>query len=306
MQPNPLLTPPDPALGEVHGKRGKQPTPYYEGGGVTIYHGEALDILRQLPGNRYHGIITDPPYSSGGIMRSDRNNDPGEKYRVDGTIKQYASFTGDNRDQRSFEYWCALWLTESLRVTREGGVLCQFTDWRQLPTTTDAVQAGGWVWRGIGVWDKTESAKPEKGRFRHQAEYFVWGSRGPLARDEGPCLPGVFRFSAHGHVKFHLTGKPVQLMQRILEIIPPGGTVLDPFAGSCSTGVAARNLGLQCVMIEREEHYCEVGAKRFEQGLLPVAPPMFHEMRGAPQETLPLTDPTTAGTYPAGAGEKRG
>jgi site-specific DNA-methyltransferase (adenine-specific) len=68
-----------------------------------------------------------------------------------------------------------------------------FTDWRQPPTTTDAVQAGGCVWRGIGVWDKTFGCRPARGRFAAQAEYFVWGSKGAMPYERAvECLPGVF------------------------------------------------------------------------------------------------------------------
>lgn len=69
-----------------------------------------------------------------------------------------------------------------------------FIDWRQLPAATDALQWAGWIWRGTAVWDKGNS-RPQKGRFRQQAEYIVWGSNGdmPISRPV-PCLPGVFKY----------------------------------------------------------------------------------------------------------------
>ena len=69
-----------------------------------------------------------------------------------------------------------------------------FIDWRQLPAATDALQWAGWIWRGTAVWDKGNS-RPQKGRFRQQAEYIVWGSNGdmPINRPV-PCLPGVFKY----------------------------------------------------------------------------------------------------------------
>ena len=53
-------------------------------------------------------------------------------------------------------------------------------DWRMLPTMTDAVQMAGWTWRGIVVWDKTNGCRPQLSRFRSQAEYVVWASRGAI------------------------------------------------------------------------------------------------------------------------------
>lgn len=50
-----------------------------------------------------------------------RHCDPASKYQQSGQALQRASFGGDNRDARSFAYWCHLWLSESYRVLREGG-----------------------------------------------------------------------------------------------------------------------------------------------------------------------------------------
>jgi site-specific DNA-methyltransferase (adenine-specific) len=65
------------------------------------------------------------------------------------------------------------------------------------------------------------------------------------------------------------TEKPTELLEPLISYAcPPGGTVLDPFAGSCSTGVAARALGCKAVLIERREDQCEKAAKRLAQQIL--------------------------------------
>lgn len=190
----------------------------------TIHRGDCLAWLQTLPTGIADAVITDPPYSSGGMMRGDRMQNTNTKYVTTGHEDQYHEFSGDNRDQRSFAYWCALWLSEALRITRPGGVIACFTDWRQLPTTTDSIQAGGWVWRGIFVWDKTEGVRPVMGRFRSQCEYAVWGSNGALALDEEiGVLPGLVRKSIIGRDKLHSTGKPVEVMDALLAIVKRGG-----------------------------------------------------------------------------------
>ena len=79
----------------------------------------------------------------------------------------------------------------------------------------------------------------QKGRFRQQAEYIVWGSNGdmPISRPV-PCLPGVFKYG-NPQNRIHLTEKPLQLMRDVVKITEPGGHILDPFAGSGSTVLAA-------------------------------------------------------------------
>jgi len=241
--------------------------PYYEQDGITIYHGDALAVLQVLPGGAAQALVTDPPYSSGGAFRGDRMADSTSKYVQSGTEIERPDFAGDNRDQRAFAYWCALWLSEGLRVVTVGAPICVFTDWRQLPTTTDALQAGGWVWRGIVVWDKTEAARVQYGRFRAQAEYIVWGSAGPM-RSTGEPLPGVFRYVVRQADKHHITGKPRELMQDILRLADPACTVLDPFIGSGTTLVAAKATGRRAIGIEKVEQYCEIAARRLDQGVL--------------------------------------
>ncbi|CEE80031.1 Site-specific DNA-methyltransferase (fragment) [Xanthomonas citri pv. citri] len=144
-----------------------------------------------------------------------------------------------------------LWLSECARVLKDGAPVLLFTDWRQLTLTTDALQIAGFTWRGITVWDKTEGVRPQLGRFRNQAEYIVWGSKGNMPLDRrAPVLPGVIRESVRKADKHHLTGKPTELMRQLVRICEAGGRVLDPFAGSGTTLVAAQLEGFEAVGIE--------------------------------------------------------
>lgn len=117
----------------------------------SIHRGEALAWLRSLPDGYADAVITDPPYSSGGAFRSDRVKSTDTKYTGTEHRGRRPDFSGDNRDQRGYLAWCALWLSEAARVLGPGGVVVLFTDWRQLPTTTDALQVGGLVWQGLAV-----------------------------------------------------------------------------------------------------------------------------------------------------------
>ena len=250
---------------------GHQTPNIYLGAGMeqryTLSGGDSYAWLRSLPDNSADALITDPPYSSGGAFRSDRSGSTAVKYTSGDNPDP--DFHGDNRDGRGFLAWAALWLAESYRVLRDGSPVCLFTDWRQLPTMTDALQAGGFIWRGIAVWDKTEGARPQKGRFTSQCEYVVWGSRGPMPLDRGVgCLPGVLRQMPPAAAdRHHQTAKPVEVMEWICRIAAPDSLILDPFAGSGSTGVAALLSGHRFAGCEMSDHYRRVAGERLDAAL---------------------------------------
>src|SRR5689334_16117412 len=93
--------------------------PHYSDERATLYRADALAVLASLPTASVDALITDPPYSSGGMVRGDRTNATGQKY-MRGEVVTQADFTGDSRDQRAYSYWCALWLSEAMRVVKPG------------------------------------------------------------------------------------------------------------------------------------------------------------------------------------------
>lgn len=234
-------------------------------GDAVLYCGDCLHVLDDI-GQTVQAVITDPPYSSGGQFRGDRAMGTKAKYvqSDSGNREKLSEFSGDNRDQRSFHFWSTLWSSAAMQVTDPGGIACFFTDWRQLPVSTDYMQAGGWIWRGVVPWAKP-SYRPQMGRFGAQCEYVVWGSNGPLPveRDVG-CLPGFFD---HGtpQQREHVTQKPEDLMAEIVAITPASTTVLDPFMGSGTTGVAAVKTGRKFVGIELTETHFEICCRRLEE-----------------------------------------
>lgn len=248
--------------------------PYYEDEYVTLYLGDCREVLPNIEGD---AIITDPPYSSGGMYRSDRAQPTGAKYQISHeTNRTYAAFAGDNRDQRSFEKWIDSWASISLRCVGEGGGIGVFIDWRNVACVVDAIQVAGWVYRGLTPWHKGTDLRPNKGWFRRNVEFIVWGSAGPLVCGpgaKGDCWDGMFVARANDGDKQHQTGKPEALMRQMLSVRPEWQTYIDPFAGSGTTLVAAKNLGRKAIGIELSEEYCEVAARRLSQGVLDLHDP---------------------------------
>jgi len=243
-------------------------TPYYQRGGLTLYHGDCLEVMASLAPASFAAVVTDPPYASGGLHIGDRTKATGSKYLANASLPD---FSGDGMDQRAFTSFSRDWMAEAIRASESSAYMLSFIDWRQIPTLTDCVQRTGWTWRGVLSWDKGPSARaPHKGYFRQQNEFVVWATKGGTRRPEadGNCDTGPFRGSftcaVNAHRKFHQTGKPVLVMEWVCRCCRPGGLILDPFTGSGSTLIAAANLGRKAVGIEMNESYCEIAAKRLD------------------------------------------
>ena len=226
-----------------------------------IREGDSLSLLRTLDSGSVDALVTDPPYSSGGQYRGDRAAKPGTKY-LRGAA-ELPHFDGDNRDQRGMLAWCSLWLSECVRALKPGAPVVVFSDWRMLPTMTDAIQAGGFTWRGVVPWHKPV-ARPAMGRFNSQCEYAVWGSKGGMPTNRGvPPLQGlVSSSSVRTAVRRHTTEKPVGVMRHLVKICAPGGLVLDPFTGSGSTGEAALLEGRRFLGFEMSAEYAQIARDR--------------------------------------------
>jgi site-specific DNA-methyltransferase (adenine-specific) len=155
-------------------------------------------------------------------------------------------------------------VSELRRVLKPGAVCGMFTDWRQLPVTTSALQAGGFVWRGIVIWHKP-AARPTQGRFTNACEYLVWGTNGPRELDGG-ALPGLYTINPpRGEDREHITQKPVELMTKLLQVAPAGGLVIDPFMGSGTTGVACIDTSRAFIGVEQEPKHFETALERISQ-----------------------------------------
>ena len=236
------------------------------GAGWRLIRGDSLLVLRDLPAESVDAVIADPPYSSGGQFRGDRAGLSTTKYVSTGSgSRELPEVEGDSRDQRSYLLWSSLWLAECLRIAKPGSFVGVFTDWRQAATTTDAIQCGGFVFRGVAPWCKPAS-RPQSGRLRNGAEFVVWGSKGPLPIDrDAEFGPGYWVEAAPGREREHITEKPMGVMRDLAKQCIRGGVVLDPFGGASTTGCAALLEGRRFIGIETSPAYFEIACRRLAE-----------------------------------------
>lgn len=204
-------------------------TPYYEHAGITIYHGDCREIIGSLA---FDVVVSDPPY---GI-----SHPTDYKRRGRGKLAQCRDYVPVFEDDKPFD---PSFLAQYKACLFGGNY---FAD--KLPPTS------GWL-----VWDKLRPDLLDQATAELAWTNFVKGVR-------------VFRFLWNGMMRAsdelleHPTQKPVALMKWILSLPwTPAGTVIDPYMGSGTTLVAAKDLGRKAIGVEIEERYCEIAAKRLSQ-----------------------------------------
>ena len=226
-------------------------------------------VLPMLAPGSIDGTITDPPYSSGGAFRGDRAGSTAVKYITNNetnVVGQLPNFFGDTRDGLAHLFWLQTALALSWASMREGGFCAMFTDWRQLAAAILAIQGANFTFRGVRPWLKPPGAYRQFYEFPHQdCEFLVWGIRGAAQiRDDfevSPPSPWMHK-APRGEEKRHQTEKPLQVMRDLVRVVPRGGVVLDPFAGSGTTLEAALIEGRRAIGVELSERYAKVIAER--------------------------------------------
>lgn len=235
--------------------------PYYDADGVTIYHGDVLDVLAELEPS-IDSVVTDPPYASGARLEAHKSSS--------GAMLRAGRFADrpielDQMTTTGFVWLIRAVATRCRHLLPDGGSFLSFIDWRQWPNLVAALETCNYRVQGMIVWDKGHFGLGNG--FRSQHELVCHASKGvPTIVDRG--VGNVLQFPRVEPVD-HPSPKPESLMQRLIEVVTPvDGVVLDPFMGSGSTLRAAKNVGRRAIGIEAEERYCEIAAKRLAQGCM--------------------------------------
>lgn len=217
------------------------PTPYHQEEAVTIYHGDCRQIMPLL--GKFDLLMADPPYAIGESSKkvaSRQRKDGGNSASL-ANQKDYGVF---NWDEELVPEW-AITLARSIcqKQIIFGG------NYYDLPPC-----------KGPLVWDK------ENGDNDFADGELAWNNLGSALRIKRHMWNGMLRKGQEE--RSHPTQKPLDVIQWCISLAGDITTILDPWAGSGTTGHAAKNLGKKAVLIEREERYCEIAAKRLSQEVL--------------------------------------
>ena len=217
--------------------------PYYQDSAVTIYHGDCREVLPSV--GRYELMLTDPPYEihagAGGGCFGNRDH-----------LVKTGGFTdgGVNFDfLDSVENW-----------------FC-FCSRLQLPELIMRAKVRA-RWNLL-TWCKPNPVPTCNNKYLPDVEYIVHAFTGGRLFGDMAVKSSFMLHPCGNKETAHPNEKPLPLVNKLVSLgTMAGETVVDPFAGSGTTGRAAKDLGRKAVLIEREEKYCEIAARRMGQEVL--------------------------------------
>ena len=206
-------------------------TPYYEHDGITIYHGDCLELLPFLPS--VDMVLTDPPWNLGYFSDDDK---PWPKYSewlesIRDTLIHLAKVVFIFQSTKAIPYIAHLFCGWSVFANPKN--FCQMTP-KRVPNAFD-----------IAFFNSHDG-------YRGNGRNWHIGNNALITN------------SKTGHP----TSRPLDTMQYIIGLFEHQ-LILDPFVGGGTTLLAAKNLGRKAIGIEIEEKYCEIAAKRLAQEVLP-------------------------------------
>lgn len=193
--------------------------------------GDSVHVMSHFPDNAVDFILTDPPYLVGFKDRSGR------------------SIANDVSDE-----WVLPASRQMFRVLKNDRLAVSFYGWNRVDVFMQAWKAAGFRVVGHIVFTKSYASKSAFVGYQHESAYLLAKGR--------PPLPDVMPWQYTGN-RHHPTEKPLSILRPLIEsFTKPGDIVMDPFAGSGSTCVAAEQCGRRWIGIEMLEQYHAAAIKR--------------------------------------------
>jgi DNA modification methylase len=232
------------------------PTPYYDRDGITIYHGDAREILPLLEQRSVDAVLTDPPFFM--------------------PATHYQSRVDWQRSWSDTSILAAFWsvvLDCAVPSLKRSGHFLTFCNGDSYPVFYPEMYRRFDYLKSL-VWDKGHVGLGRVWRNQHELVIAARWNDAEFVED-GELRSDVMQYKATpSSEREHPVEKPPALLSHMLRpTVPLGGVVLDPFMGSGTTLVAAKEEGRRAVGIEINEAYCEIAAKRLAQEVLPLEMP---------------------------------
>jgi site-specific DNA-methyltransferase (adenine-specific) len=204
----------------------------------TLLNADCLRALPMLPDESVHFILTDPPY-----------------------ITRYKSRDGRIVPNDDNDAWLKPAFAEMYRVLAGDSFCVSFYGWPQADKFLQAYRAAGFRVAGHFTFPKRYTSSSRFVRYQHECAHLLVKGHPSCPKD---TICDVIDWTYSGN-KLHPTQKPLSVLLPLIETFSPlGGTVLDPFAGSGSTLVAAKALSRSYIGMEMDANYHTIAQRRLE------------------------------------------
>jgi adenine-specific DNA-methyltransferase len=196
----------------------------------TIINADCIELMQALPAGSIDFILTDPPY-----------------------VARYRSRDGRTVANDDNAEWLAPSFAEMYRVLKNDACAVSFYGWSKVDLFFNAWKQAGFRIGGHIVFRKRYASKTRYLEYRHEAAYLL--IKGHPTLPASP-VPDVMDWTYTGN-RFHPTQKSIEILKPLINAFSePGGLILDPFAGSGSTCLAALRTGRDYIGVELDPiHY---------------------------------------------------
>lgn len=215
---------------------------------ITLMNGDCLELMKQIPDGSVDMVLTDPPY--GMAYQSNRRT----------ATEKFNKIAQD--DELS---WLDGFCDEIYRVMRNDTAAYVFCSWHKVDVFKAALERRFKI-KNLLVWVKNNHGSGDlKGAYapKHEFVFFVQKGRCFLRDGRRPDILEYAKIS--GSKMVHPTEKPIDMLERLIkDASDEGDTILDPFMGSGTTGVACVNTGRSFIGIELDPDYFRIAKERID------------------------------------------
>lgn len=271
--------------------------PYFnDNGNFILYQGDVCQMLSEIK-DKVDVVFANPPY----FLSSQK------QIIQDGRIKLCDKGDWDRVVSNEIIYnFNKAWLSKCRDVLKDNGTIWVCGTYHNIYSVEQCLVELGFQILNIVVWQKSDpSPTPYGGRLNFSAEYIVWARKNPKSihcfhheilkqMNGGKEMSDVWKMpsprSWERTCGKHPTQKPLHLLYRIIVACTEKNfTILDPFAGSCTTGIAANLLGRKFIGIDQCKEYLDYGIRRKKEiSDITLANKIFKKMSENPDEIMVL------------------
>lgn len=257
------------------------PEPYWQADGITLYHGDCLEVMAQLSTGSVDLIVTSPPYNMGKeyevrrslkeylrwhrrviaevipLLKPDKSLcwqvghyvENSEVFPLD--LLLYPCFKSFDLQLRNRIVWTfGHGANCTKRLSGRHETILWFTKGEDYNFNLDSI--------------RTPQKYPHKRAYKGERKGELTGN--PLGKNPGDVWEITNVKHNHPEKTSHPCQYPQEIPHRLISALTdPGDTVMDPFAGSGTTALAARELGRKCILIEQSEAYCRMIVERLKK-----------------------------------------